>query len=120
MTFFPAEFGDDPATDLLPVKNITFSNESKSQTSSETPTEGIHANEDFGVGRESDPFTDKMVSGTNKLLTRQKAAALKHFCSCSSSVKHFKKIHACCFDLLLHNNSRVTNVSLTINGQQKA
>lgn len=76
MTFFNAEFGDNPATDLTPVRNLTFNNESRPQTSSMPPTKGIHADEDFGAGSEFDPFTDKMVSGTIKHLTRQIAAAL--------------------------------------------
>lgn len=83
MTFlFHAEFGDDPATDLTPVKNITFSNESRPQTSSEPPIEGIHADEDFGAGSESDPFTDKMVSGTIKPLITQTDGALTIYSIC--------------------------------------
>lgn len=69
--FFHAEFGDDPATDL------TFSNKSRSQASTEPPIGGVDADKDFGAGSESDPFTDKMVSGTIKPLTRQIAAALR-------------------------------------------
>lgn len=77
MTFFHA----DPATDLTPIKNITFSNDSRSKTSSAPPTKGINTDKDFGAGSESDPFTDKMVSGTITALTRQIAAALRKYLS---------------------------------------
>lgn len=68
LPFLYVESGDDVATDLTPVKNEIFDEESRTQMSSEPPTEGTNADEGFGAGSESDPFTDKMVSGDSEPL----------------------------------------------------
>lgn len=73
------ESEDDVATDLTPVKNKTFDEESRSQMSPEPPTEGTNADEGFGAGSESDPFTDKMVSGDSEPFIRPITAVLKTF-----------------------------------------
>lgn len=63
-----AEAEENEATNLIPIKNKTFNDESRSQTSPGLPTDETNANEDFGAGSESDPFTDKMVSGNSEPL----------------------------------------------------
>lgn len=68
LPFLYVESGDDVATDLTPVKNEILDEESRTQMSSEPPTEGTNADEGFGAGSESDPFTDKMVSGDREPL----------------------------------------------------
>lgn len=47
--------------------------------SPEPPTERTKADEGFGTGSESDPFTDKMVSGDSEPFIRPITAALRAF-----------------------------------------
>lgn len=63
-----AESEENEAAYLIPIKNKTVNDESRSQKSPGLPTDETNANDDFGAGSESDPFTDKMVSGNGELL----------------------------------------------------
>lgn len=75
--FLNAGSGDDDATDLTSVKNKTINEETTSQTRSEPTTEEPMADENLGASKESDTFTDKMVSGDSEALIRPITAALR-------------------------------------------
>lgn len=88
--------------------------------SSEPPTDGTNADEGFGAGSESDPFTDKMVSGDSEPLVRPITAALRTCLLCFVVItlsERFK--NAFYYDSLLCKNSSVQTVCLPPNGKQK-
>lgn len=118
LPFLYVESEDDVATDLTPSK--TLNEESRSQMSSVPPTEGTNADEGFGTGSESDPFTEKMVSGDSKPLIRPIIAALR-MCFVSGSLIYQSVLKMCTFndDSLLWKNSIVQSVCLPPNGKQK-